>query len=119
MAKYYRAGTLDPCVFKMEETWYSVGMAVLGEHLNAAAKFILEGTRQLHHTHQHPEPFSIRNRYRQWSESYAFVTGTGIEFIVESYGLEVDPTLFKENFFEWIDTYKRHCMHSAKSNSAA
>ena len=118
MAKFYRAGTMDPWCFKLEETWYSLGMSVLSEHLRAAAKFFIEGTKALHHTHTHPASSWARMRNKQLAESYLFVTGTGIEFIINSYGLEVDPEAFKEGFWEWASWQKRMSQHMCSSSSA-
>lgn len=110
----YRTGTLDHSLYPVVEAWYSLGVAVLTEHLKAAAKYYLEGTRRLDPHKDKSDNYHRTSYNGKLRESYAFVTGTGIELIVESYGLEVDATLFKENFFEWIDWQRR--MGQSKSS---
>ena len=91
------------------ECTYLMGIAVLSEHLKVAAQFIINGTA------------AIKNQDRKWNnrayhstpsmadyqESLAFVQGSGLNLVMESYGLEGDPEEFKETFFDWCQYQRR------------
>lgn len=88
---------------------YMVGMAILSEHMRTAAQVLINGTKA--HSYS-ATPLRIQKCLEQKEnveikESIAFVQGTGLNIVIESYGLGVDPEEFREGFFYWCDFQRR------------
>lgn len=102
-----RKGTVE-----WEDCVELLGLGVLSEHLHAAAQYFIQGTFRLDHVSG-----AIRQdrceRNQQLLESVAFVQGTGLSVVLGGYGFDhVDPDVFRETFFEWVD-YQKRCGRSA------
>lgn len=93
------AGSVD-----FAECIYHMGIGVLSEHLRKAAQYFIEGTPVYHGVHAKYKNAASQKMFR---ESIAFVEGTGLNLVIEDYGLEVDPETFRETFFQWIQEKKR------------
>lgn len=50
-------------------------------------------------------------------ESIVFVGGTGLEILIQTFGIEVDATEFRETFFAWCNRRKRSVALSSATTS--
>ena len=80
-----------------------VGVAILKQELRSAALALLCATTPGY-------------RAQALAESVAFVKGSGLEHVIATFGVEVDPTAFRNTFFAWVSHQQRH--HPSALSSA-
>lgn len=74
---------------------YAMGLAILTEHCRTIAKAYLTS-----------QPLSAK-RQTDVLQSTLLIQGTGLEAIVENYGLEINPDSFRDTFYGWL-TWQAH-----------
>ena len=88
---------------------YVMGVAILAEHLRSAAEVLINGSQNGHYSSSYTrlQRFRKREHEEEVQQSLAFVQGTGLNLVIEEYGLSVDPEEFKEGFFNFCQYQKR------------
>lgn len=74
---------------------YKLGVGILKEHLDTYYKYILIGT-------------TSRYVARTVSSSLAFVQGSGLDMVIQYFGIDANPEDFRERFIQWCAWQKRH-----------
>ena len=71
-----------------------MGQAILKEHLRTASIALI---------------YAMTPNYRakQIQESLLFVSSTGLEIVIHTFGLRVDPDALREEFYVWCDHQRR------------
>ena len=80
-----------------------MGLAILKHELKSAAYLLFHATTPAY-------------RAQELSEAMVFVQGSGLEHVITTFGLEIDPGRFRETFFTWVSSRQRH--HRSASSSA-
>lgn len=83
-----------------EQIMERLGTAVLKEELRSAAYAFLHATTPTY-------------RAKELAEAMAFISGSGLNIIIDSFGIDVDPEKFRTTFFNWID--HRRLLHTSAS----
>ena len=106
---FLSAGTADHAYSEM---LYRLGFGLLKKNMKLVAKVMIEGTRALTHG---PNYHWARERDKDYEFAVGFVQGSGLNLLIESFGLEVDPEVFRETFLDWADYERRKCKSSLSS----
>lgn len=91
------AGTI-PCA----EVMYQFGAAVLAEHLRTVAFFLRNGTSNSLQNGRNRMNGSVPSQY-EITQSVMFINGTGLDLVVEQFGLGINPMEFRETFYGWLE----------------
>ena len=78
-----------------------VGVAILKQEFKSAAFALLCATTPGY-------------RAQELTDAVTFVRGSGLEHVIATFGLEVDPGTFREVFFNWVE--RQH--HKSASSCA-
>ena len=80
-----------------------LGVAILKQEFKSAAFALLCATTPGY-------------RAQELADAVLFVRGSGLEHVIATYGLEVDPGTFREVFFNWVEHQQHH--HTSVLSSA-
>ena len=67
----------------------TIGLSIISETLRSAAMFILNTNAYIY-------------KVREYRESYAFVQGTGLDMVMQQYGLNYDPDELRNGFNSYL-----------------
>ena len=80
-----------------------MGLAILKHELKSAAYLLFHAATPAY-------------RAQELAEAMVFVQGSGLEHVIATFGLEIDPGRFRETFFTWCAHRQRH--HTSALSSA-
>ena len=88
---------------------YQMGLGVIAEHLKTVATFILNGSTEYCHNVNYK---TTKEKYeRNLTQSMAFVQGSSLDIVIESYiqsaEPSVDPEALRETFYQMVEYWKR------------
>jgi len=104
---FLRAGTNN---LVYEEMLYRLGFGLLKKNMKLAAKVLIEGTRSIM---RGPNYHWARDRDADFEFAVGFIQGSGLNLLIDKFGLEVDPEVFRETFLDWAAYERRKCKASS------
>lgn len=78
-----------------EANLYELGISIIREHARAAAVGLIYAMTPAYRAHE-------------ICESLAFFRGSGLDMVVQTFGIEIDAETFRETFYTWADHQRHH-----------